>query len=104
MAEEALEAGARAVLTFLEAAFPSDDVTRLPAPPNARLPGDAVYFRIADESGAIGSVGATPDFLQSDSTTALVERLHREDLPGAIRRAGAGRCVMLTVGGPPIAV
>jgi hypothetical protein len=103
MAEDALEAGARAVLTFLEAAFVSADVARLPAPPAGALPTDAIYFRIEDESGVVSTVGATADFLRSDTTTALVERLHVEDLPGAVRRAGAGRCVMLSAAKPPSA-
>ena len=50
------------------------------------------------------TVGATPDFLRAESTTALVERLHREDLPGALRRAGAARCVLLTAGNAPAAL
>src|SRR5262245_43343458 len=104
MAAEALEPGARAVLTFLEAAFPGDDVTRLAAPPAPRLPADAVYFRIENEAGVLGTVGATADRLRSQSTTELVERLHRDDLPGAVRRAGARQCVMLTAGNPPSAV
>ena len=98
MPDAAQEAGARAVLTFLEATFASGDVTRLPAPPAARLPADAIYFRIEDERGVVGTIGATPDFLRGEATTALVERLHREDLPGAIRRAGAQACVMLVAG------
>lgn len=98
-----VEAGASAVLTFLEAAFPGEDVTRLAAPPAARLPADAVYFRIDEEAGLLGTVGAERDFLTSEPATALVERLHREDLPGVVRRAGAARCVMLTLGRPPTA-
>jgi hypothetical protein len=100
MADEAPETGARAVLTFLEAAFPGEDVTRLPAPPASRLPVDAVYFRIENEQGLLGTVGATRDFLGGQSSTALVERLHRDDLPAAIRRAGAGQCVILAAGKP----
>jgi len=103
MAEDALEAGARAVLTFLEAVFPGGDVTRLLAPPAAALPADAIYFRVEDETGVLGTVGATADFLRGESTTALVERLHVVDLPGAVRRAGAGRCVILAAGKPPTA-
>jgi hypothetical protein len=104
MGQAALEAGANAVLTFLEAEFTGEDVTRLSAPPGGRLPADAVYFRIGDESGVLGTVGATPDFLQGASTTDLVERLHLDDLPGAVRKAGAGQCVMLVPGKPPTAV
>ena len=92
---EAAEAGARALLTFLEAEFAAEDVTRLAAAPAGKLPADAVYFRIESDQGLVGTVGATPEFLAGESTTALVERLHREDLTGAIRRAGAQCCVML---------
>ena len=53
---------------------------------------------------AVGTVGATLDFLGSESTTALVERLHREDLPGTIRRAGAGACVVLAPGAGPTTI
>ena len=104
MADAAVEAGASAVLTFLEAEFASSDVTRLAGPPSAQVPADAVYFRIDGDDGLLGTVGATPDFLCSESTTALVERLHRNDLPGAVRRAGAVSCVILTAGGPPTTV
>jgi hypothetical protein len=101
---DAPEAGARALLTFLEAEFAGEDVTRLSLPPAARLPGDAVCFRIEGDQGLVGTVAATPDFLGGESTTALVERLHREDLPGAIRRAGAGTCVLLASGAGPTTV
>jgi hypothetical protein len=104
MADDALEAGARAVLTFLEAEFAGWDVTRLPGAPGAATPPDAVYYRIEDEDGLLGTVGVTPDALRAQSTTALVERLHVEDLPGAIRRAGAASCVLVRAGGPPSAV
>src|SRR5262245_6218771 len=104
MADQAVEAGARALMTFLEAEFPSEDVTRLPGPPASRLPGDAVYFRIGDDERVLGTVGATPDFLRAEVTTALGERLHRDDLPGAVRRAGAASCVMLTPGVRPTAI
>jgi len=104
MAEQALEAGARAVLTFLEAEFASVDVTRLSAPPSAGMPAAAVYFRIENEGGLLGTVGAMPDFLASQATTKLVERLHVDDLPGAVRRAGAAHCVMLVAGKAPTAV
>jgi hypothetical protein len=101
---QALEAGANAVLTFLEAEFTGEDVTRLSAPPGGRLPADAVYFRLTNDDGVVGTVGATPDFLQGLSTTDLVERLHLDDLPGAIRKAGSGQCVMLAAGKLPTAV
>ena len=101
---DAGEAGARALLTFLEAEFAGEDVTRLTAPPAAKLPADAVYFRIEGDQDLIGTVGAARDFLGGESTTALVERLHREDLPGAVRRAGAGACVMLASGAPPTTI
>jgi hypothetical protein len=104
MADQAVEAGARALLTFLEAEFTSEDVTRLPSPPASRLPGDAVYFRIGDDARVLGTVGATPDFLSAEVTTALVERLHRDDLSGAVRRAGAESCVMLEAGAGPTAI
>jgi hypothetical protein len=104
MAEAASEAGARAVLTFLEAAFPGEDVTRLAGPPAARLPADAVYFRIESDAGVLGTVGATPEFLRGHSTTALVEGLHHDDLAGAVRRAGSESCVMLAPGTPPSAL
>jgi hypothetical protein len=104
MADQAVEAGARALMTFLEAEFASEDVTRLSAPPGSRLPGDAVYFRIGDDERVLGAVGATPDFLCAEATTALVERLHRDDLPGAVRRAGADSCVMLRAGSEPTAI
>lgn len=104
MADEALEAGARAVLTFLEAEFAGWDVTRFPGPPGGATPADAVYYRIEDEDGLLGTVGVTPDFLRGQSTTALVERLHTDDLPGAVRRAGAGSCVIVSAGKPPTAV
>lgn len=104
MAEGTPEAGARALLTFLEAEFAGEDVTRLPTPPAGRLPADAVYFRIEGDQGLVGTVGATPEFLGGESTTALVERLHREDLTGAIRRAGAQCCVMLASGARPTAL
>jgi hypothetical protein len=103
MADEAVEAGVRAVRTFLEAEFTSEDVTICERPATA-LPADAVYFRIGDDSRVLGTVGARLDFLRSESTTALVERLHREDLPGAVRRAGAVSCVILAAGAPPTAV
>src|SRR5687768_10697582 len=101
---QALEAGANAVLTFLEAEFTGEDVTRLSAPPGGRLPADAVYFQLSNDTGVVGTVGAMPDFLQSPSTTDLVERLHLDDLPGVLRKAGAGQCVMLAAGKPPTAV
>jgi len=101
---EAAEAGARALLTFLEAEFAAEDVTRLAAAPVGKLPADAVYFRIESDQGLVGTVGATPEFLAGESTTALVERLHREDLTGAIRRAGAQCCVMLASGARPTAL
>jgi len=101
---QALEAGANAVLTFLEAEFTGEDVTRLSAPPGSRLPADAVYFQLTNEGGVFATVGATPDFLQGLSTTDLVERLHLDDLPGAVRKAGGGQCVMLAAGKPPTAV
>ena len=104
MVDPAVEAGARALMTFLEAEFASEDVTRLSAPPASRLPGDAVYFRIGDDERMLGTVGATPDFLRAEATTALVERLHRDDLPGAVRRAGAASCVMLRAGAGPAAI
>jgi len=104
MADAAAEAGARALLTFLEAEFPGEDVTRLTAPPAGRLPADAVYFRIEEDQSLVGTVGATLDFLGTESTTALVERLHREDLPGTIRRAGAGACVVLAPGAGPTTI
>ena len=104
MAEEALEAGARAVLTFLEAAFPSGDVTRLAAPPAARLPADALYFRIEDEGGVLGTVGVTPDIVRGHTTTALVERLHVDDLPEAVRRAGRDACVIVAADARPAVI
>ena len=104
MADEAVEAGARAVLTFLEAEFASEDVTRLSERPGAGLPADAIYYRIGDDTRVLGTVGATPEFLRGEATTALVERLHREDLPGAVRSAGAGSCVMLAAGAASKAV
>ena len=63
-----------------------------------------IYFRIEGDQGLVGTVGATLDFLGSESTTALVERLHREDLPGTIRRAGAGACVVLAPGAGPTTI
>jgi hypothetical protein len=104
MADQAVEAGARALMTFLEAEFASEDVTRLPERPASQLPGDAVYFRIGDDERVLGTVGATPDFLSAEVTTSLVERLHRDDLPGAVRRAGAASCVMLRAGAVPTAI
>ena len=104
MADQAVEAGARALMTFLEAEFASEDVTRLSAPPGSRLPGDAFYFRIGDDSRVLGTVGATSDFLRAEATTALVERLHRDDLSGAVRRAGPASCVMLSAGAGPTAI
>jgi hypothetical protein len=104
MADGTTDAGARALLTFLEAEFAGEDVTRLSSPPGARLPADAVYFRIEGDQGLVGTVGATPEFLAGESTTALVERLHREDVPGAIRRAGADACTMLASGARPTTV
>jgi len=104
MADQAVEAGARALMTFLEAEFASEDVTRLPAPPSSRLPGDAVYFRVGDDQRVLGTVGATPDFLRAEATTALVERLHRNDVSGAVRSAGAASCVMLRAGADPTAI
>ena len=104
MADQAVEAGARALMTFLEAEFTSEDVTRLSAPPASRLPGDAIYFRIGDDDRVLGTVGATPEFLRAEVTTALVERLHREDVPGAVRRAGAASCVMLRPGAGPTSI
>ena len=104
MGQAALEAGVNAVLTFLEAEFTGEDVTRLSAPPGGRLPADAVYFQLSNDSGLVGTVGATADFLQGTSTTDLVERLHLDDLPGAVRKAGAGQCVMLAAGKLPAAV
>jgi hypothetical protein len=104
MADAAVEAGARALMTFLEAEFASEDVTRLPGPPASRLPGDAVYFRIADDERVLGTVGATPEFLGAEVTTALVERLHRDDVPGAVRRAGAESCVLRRAGAGPTAI
>jgi hypothetical protein len=104
MADAAVDAGARAVLTFLEAEFASWDVTRLAAPPAPQMPADAVYFRIEDEGELLGTVGAMPDFLSSQPTTALVERLHMDDVPAEVRRAGAGSCVMLATGKPPTAI
>jgi hypothetical protein len=104
MADAALEAGAKAVLTFLEAEFTGEDVTRLPAPPTARLPADAFYFRIEDAGTVVGTVGVTPDVLRGLTTTALVERLHVDDLPGAVRRAGKDACVMVASGARPSAV
>ena len=104
MADQGIEAGARALMTFLEAEFASEDVTRLPAAPAGQLPGDAVYFRIGDDSRVLGTVGATPDFLCAEVTTALVERLHRDDVGGAVRRAGATGCVMLSAGVEPTAI
>jgi hypothetical protein len=104
MSEDAVEAGARALLTFLEAAFASRDVTRLAGPPAAHLPADGAYFRIEDEDGLCGTVGATPGFLGAQSTTALVEQLHRDDVPGVVARAGAGGCVMLIAGERPSVV
>jgi len=104
MADQAVEAGARALMTFLEAEFASEDVTRLSAPPASRLPGDAVYFRIGDDERVLGTVGATPDFLSAETTTALAERLHRDDLSGAVRRAGAASCVLLRAGAGPTAI
>jgi len=92
------------MLTFLEAEFASGDVTRLAAPPGPQMPADAFYFRIEDDTGLLGTVGATPDFLSSQSPTALVERLHVDDLPARVRRAGAGCCVLLATGKPPTAV
>ena len=101
---DAAEAGARALLTFLEAEFAGEDVSRLSAAPAAKLPADAVYFRIEGDGRLFGTVGASAEFLGGESTTALVERLHREDLPGAIRRAGAEACVMLASGAPPTTI
>ena len=92
------------MLTFLEAEFASWDVTRLAGAPAPQLPADAIYFRIEDESGLLGTVGAMPDFLSSQASTALVERLHVDDVPGEIRRAGAGACVILATGKPPTAI
>ena len=104
MADATIDAGARAMLTFLEAEFASGDVTRLAAPPAPQMPADAVYFRIEDETGLLGTVGATRDFLSSHTSTALVERLHVDDVSAEVRRAGAGCCVMLASGKPPTAM
>jgi hypothetical protein len=104
MGQAVLEAGANALLTFLEAEFTGEDVTRLSAPPEGRLPADAVYFRIEGDQGLLGTVGATSEFLGAQSTTALVELMHREDLPGTIRRAGADVCVMLASGARPTTI
>jgi hypothetical protein len=104
MSDAALEAGKRAVMTFLEAEFVGCDVTLLAAAPSGRTPADALYYRIADDDRTVGTVGVTPDALRALSTTALVERLHAEDLAGAVRAAGPAACVLVTAGAKPAAV